>query len=172
MSKNLVQKKSNIRNAGNGLFANKIFRKGDNVAEYFGVPVTKDHIYKLYNNDKNHYMKEIHPFIRDIDDTRVIVGGMDKNINKCGVLVNDFAKLTSTKPSDIKKYIRDSTKNENVAIALGGEFPVYRALKRIKKGKEFYAHYGWAYWLLSMGIPPNEISDLNKKMGGFSKLYK
>ena len=88
---NLVKKKSNIRNAGNGLFANKIFRKGDNVAEYFGVPVTKDHIYKLYMNDPKHYMKEVHPFVRDIDDNRVIVGGMEKDLFKCGVLVNDFA---------------------------------------------------------------------------------
>lgn len=169
---NLVKKKSNIRNAGNGLFANKIFRKGDNVAEYFGVPVTKDHIYKLYMNDPKHYMKEVHPFVRDIDDNRVIVGGMEKDLFKCGVLVNDFAKLTSTKPTDIRKYIKDSTKNENVAIALGGEFPMYRALKRIKKGREFYAHYGVGYWLLSMGMPPDEISEMNKKMGGFNKLYK
>ena len=168
----LVQKKSNIRNAGNGLFANKIFRKGENVAEYFGVPVTKDHIYKLYNNDVKHYMKQVHPFVRDIDDTRVIVGGMDKDIYKCGVLVNDGAKLTSTKPSDIRAYIRDSTKMENVAIALGGEFPVYRAIKRVKSGREFYAHYGVGYWLLSMGVPPDEISEMNKKMGGFNKLYK
>jgi len=167
----LVKKKSKIRNAGDGLFANKIFRKGENVAEYFGVPVRKDHIYKLYNNDIKHYMKKIHPFLRDISNERVIVGGMDKDIYKCGVLVNDGAKLTSAKLTDIIKYIKDSTKMENVAIALGGEFPVYRALKRIKSGKEFYAHYGVGYWLLDQGIPPNEISEMDKKMGGFNKYY-
>lgn len=172
MSKNLIKKQSNIHKAGNGLFANKIFRKGDNVAEYFGMPVTKDQIYESYMKDKDNYMKKIHPFVRDINDDSVVVGTMEKDLYKCGVLVNDGAKLTSTKLSDMRKYIQDSTKKENVAIALGGEFPVYRAIKRIKKGREFYAHYGIGYWLLSMGIPPNEISDMNKKMGGFNKFYK
>ena len=167
----LVQKKSKIRNAGNGLFANKIFRKGENVAESFGVPVSKDHIYKLYNNDPKHYMTQVHPFVRDVTDNQVVVGGMDKDIYKCGVLVNDGAKLTSAKLTDIIQYIKASTKMENVAIALGGEFPVYRAIKRVKSGREFYAHYGVGYWLLSMGMAPNEISDLNKKMGGFNKYY-
>lgn len=172
MSKHLIKKKSKLRNAGNGLFANKTFRKGDNVADYFGVPITKDQVYKLYTNDKKHYMKEIHPFLRDVDDTRVVVGGEEEgDLYKGGVLVNDAAKLTSIKITDIQKYIRESTKAENVAIALGGEFPTYRAIKRVKKGQEFYAHYGWGYWALAMGVPAEEISEMDKKYN-FSQYYK
>ena len=174
MTKYLYKDKSKIRGAGNGLFAKKIFRKGEIVCEYHGLYVTKEQIYESYTKNKDNYMKKIHPYIRDISNDKVVIGMEEKDLFKSGVLVNDFKKLYSKKITDIMTYVRESMKNKNVDIVIDNKTnkPYYVATKRIKKGNEFYAHYGIGFWLLGTGMSPSELSKMDKDLGGFNKFYK
>ena len=172
MSKKLLKKKSHIKNGGNGLFAKKIFHKGDIVCEYFGMVVTKDQVFKTFTNNKENYMTKIHPYVRDYDDNTVIIGTEDKDLFKCGVLVNDSNKLSTNEEKDMKNYVKESMNKANVDIIIKDNKAYYKAIKRIKKGEELYAHYGIGYWLLSQGIEPQMIAIMNRDMGGFDKFYK
>lgn len=172
MSKKLLKKKSKILNAGNGLFAKKIFYKGDLVCEYFGMVVPKEQTFESYQLNKENYIKKIHPYVRDLNETNVIVGTEDKDLFKCGVLVNDTVKLKSTETKDMRDYVNESLKNSNVDIIIKDNKAYYRALKRIKKGEEILAHYGIGYWLLEMEVEPKMIAIMNRDMGGFEQFYK
>ena len=171
MSKKLIIKKSKIPGAGDGLFAKKIFHKNEIVSTYFGPILPKKHIYQSYMKNPELYLKKIHPYVRDINDNQVVVGTKEKDLMKCGVLVNDYAKLTSTKKEDIQEYVNKSMKNANVTIMNTENHPVYVTIKRVKKGEEFYAHYSVGYWLMEMGIKPEQIEELNKKHN-FEEFYK
>lgn len=171
MSKKIIKKKSKISNAGNGMFAKKIFHRGDIVCEYFGMIVSKDTIYESYMRDKENYITKIHPYVRDLDDKRVIIGKENKDIYKSGVLVNDGAMLKTDEIEDMKKYINESLSKANVEIVIKGDKALYLAKKRIKKGEECYAHYGLGYWLLGNGVDPKMIAIMDRDMGGFDRLY-
>jgi len=159
----LISKKSNIPDAGFGLFSKKYFKKGDLIVTYFGTVIPKEDMYEVFFNNKEKYIKEIHPFIRDISDDIIVFGQVDKDMNKCGVLVNDYTSLKSTDKKDIEEYVKLSLKNANVRVTYDNEYPEYVALRRIKKNEEIYVHYGVGYWLLSIGISPQDISKMNQE---------
>jgi len=171
MSKKLLIKKSNRPNAGDGLFAKKIFSKGDYVVTYFGLLVPRQIIVNEYNTNKDNYLTKLHPYLREIDNNNQLLGRVDKDVNKCGVMVNDYSKIESKSIEDIKRYVDSSTRNANVYIMDGNKYPIYKALNKIRKEKELYAHYGVSYWLLSMGLTSEEVLEINKNIGGFRKLY-
>ena len=171
MSKKLLIKKSKIPAAGDGLFAKKIFHKNEVVSTYFGPVLPKEHIYKSYVKDPDKYLKKIHPYVRDINETHVVIGTKDKDLMKCGVLINDFAKLSSINKEDIQEYVNKSMKNANVKIMNATNHPIYVTIKRVKKGEEFYAHYSIGYWLMEMGMKPEQIDELNTKYN-FESFYK
>ncbi len=159
----LISKKSKIDNAGIGLFSKKQFKKGDYVVTYSGDVLSNDEIYKFYCEDKENYIKNIHPFVRDFSNN-VIIGKINKDIDKCGVLVNDYAKLKSTNQKDIQEYVKLSLQYANVKekIPLRGMAPEYVAIKRIKKNEEIYVHYGIGWWLMQLGVSAQEVDKLNK----------
>jgi len=158
----LISKKSKI-DAGIGLFARKQFKKGDLVVTYFGDILSNDDIYNLYCKDKENYIKNIHPYVRDFSNNNVVIGKINKDINKCGVLVNDYAKLKSTNRKDIQEYVKLSLKYANVKEQIGKEYPEYVAIKRIKKNEEIYVHYGIGWWLMHFGISAQEVDKMNKE---------
>lgn len=163
--------KSKISNAGNGLFAKKIFYKGDIVCEYFGMLIGKEELYKSYNKDSDNYLKKIHPFTRNFDNTRIVIGTENKDLDKCGVLINDAKRLMTDKMTDMQKYVTESMRFANVDIVVKDGKMYYVALKRIKKNQEFYSHYGIGYWLLWNGIEPQMIAIMHRDMGGFDRFY-
>ena len=172
MSKKLFKKKSKIKNAGNGLFAKKIFYKGDLVCEYAGNIMTKEETFEQYQLDHNNYIKKIHPYIRDLSQTKVVVGKeYPNNLYKCGVLINDGAKLKTSNDKDMENYVKESLKKSNVDIIIKDGKAYYKAIKKIRKNDEILAHYGIAYWLLSNGVEAKMIAIMNRDMGGFDRFY-
>lgn len=167
----LESNKSRINDAGFGLFSKKYFKKGDFVVTYFGQFFSKNEIYDIYTQNKFNYIKNIHPFIRDVSNNSVIYGQKHENINKCGVLVNDYVQLKSTDRKDIQEYIKLSTKNANVIVNFDNEYPEYIAIKRIKKNEEIYVHYGLGWWFMHLGISAEEINKMNT-VYNFDKYYK
>lgn len=172
MSKKLLKKKSNIKNAGNGLFAKKIFYKGDIVCEYAGQVMSKEETFESYQLDHNNYTKKIHPYVRDLSDTKVVVGKeYPGNLYKSGVLVNDASILKTDEEKDMINYVKESLKKSNVDIFVKDNKAYYKAIKKIRKGDEILAHYGIAYWLLYNGVDAQMIAIMNRDIGGFEKFY-
>lgn len=155
MTDRLEVKKSIIPNAGNGLFSKKIIPKGTIVCEYSGSKMKKSDSFALYCKNPKDYLNHIHPFIRDLNDDEVIVG--NTNIPKSGVFVNDAFCLRNIGQKDIKHYNNISRKNANVTTVVLDDKLLYMSTKKIKKGEEIYTSYGAGYWLLQLGVPPQDI---------------
>lgn len=151
----LKQKQSNIPDAGAGLFAGTMFRKGDTVCEYAGTKMDKVETMDMYLDDQDTYLTDIHPYSRDLDESTVIIG--DRSMPRSGVFVNDGASLKFKTPTAIKQYISASKAKQNVHTNIIDGKIYYVASKRIKKGEEIYAHYGPYYWLLLNGIPAEQL---------------
>jgi SET domain-containing protein len=156
----LVYKKQNEK--GTSLFAKKNIKKGTPLLIYYGDINDKNEIYKEYINDKENYIKNIGPYIRDINDNKVVNGIKyldNENLKLCGVLVNDYCNIKNNDKNEMLKYI-ESKKNCNVEIIETNDFPIYYSIKKIKKDEEICAHYGIGYWLLHMGIDADKIKNI------------
>ena len=155
----LVYKKENEK--GMSLFAKKTIKKGTPIIIYYGDITEKKEIYKEYINNKDNYIKNIGPYIRDINDNEVVNGIKyleNENLNLCGVLVNDYCSIKNSDKIEMLKYI-ESKNNCNVEIIETNDFPIYYSRKKIKKDEEICAHYGIGYWLLNIGIDAEKIKD-------------
>jgi len=155
----LVYKKENEK--GISLFARKTIKKGTPLIIYYGNIIDKNEIYNKYINDRENYIKNIAPYIRDINDSKVVngIGYLhNDNLNLCGVLVNDYCCISKNDKIEMLKYIQ-SKNNCNVEIIETNDFPIYYSKKKIKKDEEICAHYGIGYWLLQLGIDADKIKD-------------
>jgi len=164
----LLIKDSIIEGAEKGLFAKKMFHKGDIVCEYAGEIKDKMEMVDFYQRDQESYTK-LHRFIRDFDEDYVIIGDPKLaaiDLMKSGVFVNDGACLDLTIKYDpnvhkelISNYITQSKQKQNVEAVVQDGKLYYIAIKRIKKGDEIYGHYGKHYWLLLSGIPVEQLYE-------------
>lgn len=155
----LIYKKENEK--GISLFAKKSIKKGVPIIIYYGEINYKNEIYKEYINDKENYIKNIGPYIRDINNNQVVNGVKyleNDNLNLCGVLVNDYSIIKNGDKIEMLIYI-ESKNNCNVEIIETKDFPIYYSTKKIKKDEEICAHYGIGYWLLHIGIDADKIKD-------------
>jgi len=160
--------KSNLDDANQGLFAKKMFHKGERVCEYAGYIKDKTEMVDLYQRNFEEYTKH-HIYVRDLDIDRVIIGShllAEEDMFKSGVYVNDGAclDLTITYNPNIHRdiiddYVNNSRLKQNVEAIVEDDKIYYVATKRIKKGEEFYAHYGKHYWLLLSGIPAEQLCE-------------
>jgi len=147
-----------IKNAGYGLFANKLIEKNTPIVIYYGDFLTKDETIYLYLQDKNNYIQNIAPYIRDSGMEDMVINGITSlkidNINLMGSLVNDIANIDI----DINQYL--STRDKcNVTIKETQSYPIYYSNRDINKNEELYAHYGIGYWLLDKGIDADKLSN-------------
>lgn len=162
----IMIRKSSLDGANQGLFAKKVFHKGDRVCEYAGYIKTKTEMADLYQRNFEDYTKH-HKYVRDLDDDHVVVGShllAENDMFKSGVYVNDGACLDlnitynpSIHKEILAEYVKNSRAKQNVEAVVEDGKIYYVALKRIKKGEEFYAHYGKHYWLLLSGISAEQL---------------
>lgn len=122
-SKQLEVKTSILPNAGMGLFAKMVFKKGDTIIEYVGEMTTWE---KVKDDAENNY-------IFHIDDEHVIDAKND--LKSFGRYVNDAAGLTRVK--GVKNNAMYEEKGYQVFII---------ADKDILPGEEILVAYGKEYW--------------------------
>lgn len=160
--KQVKVKPSKINNAGKGVYAESLYRKGDRVCEYAGNIMDKKLTMDMYLMDRSRYLQEIHPYARDLDEKRVIIG--DRSLEQCGfkagVYVNDAGCLNKVDSNSIASY-KSTEQKCNVKSVRYDDRLYYVATKRIKRGEELYAHYGVHYWLLLNNVPAEQLKLIN-----------
>jgi len=154
----IVISESTIAGAGRGLFAKKNISRGEIVCEYWGKSLSKDFTTSRYLDDPSNYLLHTHPYLRDLDESVVIMGEYDDNLKHSGVLVNDGAKLDDI--NDISNYLERSKSMANVSAVKMKDKLFYIASKRITKGNEIFASYGPGYWLLASGVSPERLPQI------------
>lgn len=160
----IYKKKSNIKYGGDGIFAKQYIEKNTPVIIYFGELIEKNTIADMYIENKENYIKNIAPYIRDTEFKDFVIDGSicknieNLNLNLCGYLVNDYEKIEKINQYSINKY-NNSKKYCNLEIKETKDFPIYYSTKDIKKNQELFAHYGIGYWLLQNNC---NISNLKK----------
>ena len=121
--KNLEVKKSHIVDAGQGLYATKLFKKGEKITDYRGVVKTSEE----YNKKKSGY--GIHLNKGSILDASSTQSGLGRYANNC-------------RPSNKECKGNNATlvvNNKNKTASL-------KATKSIRMGEEIYVPYGSGYW--------------------------
>ena len=153
-------------NLAKGLFAKQDIKKGTKIVIYFGDVLDEEELLEKYNENKDimKYIRRGYDFIVDGS-----MGYKTKNINLTGVYVNDIMKLKSKSMKDIKHYYK-SRLICNVKILNTNDFPIYVAMRDIKKGQELFTHYGIGYWLIELGVNPKFIESKYKKI--IQRFYK
>lgn len=140
-----------------GVFATRNIKKGENICIYFGDILDENQLYEKYKNNP-HIMK----YIRKGNGFLVDASIVDKldNIYLMGGYVNDISKPKSNSKEDLNYY--NKTKFIcNIEVVETNDFPLYRARKDIKKGSELFVHYGIHYWLLDMGVKPENLINFS-----------
>ena len=141
-------KTSTIPNGGLGIFAKKIYKKGDWITDYPGKYVNSNQYEKLMNKgDFNTYYYSI--FNQFNNKTLIGDSQFKSDISQCGHLINDINNITYNEIFDndkIKEYIY-SKKNTNVEFVIDGDKIQLFARKNISKNEELFAHYGVMYWM-------------------------
>jgi len=143
-----------------GMFAIRDIKKGEPITIYFGDVLDESELIEKYNIDKSimKYVRKGYDFIVDGS-----CAYQTNNLNLLGVYVNDISKPKSKSIKDLQYYNKTSLIC-NVVVQETSDFPVYVARKDIKKGSELFVHYGTGYWLLEMGVPPNQLCDYEDKI--------
>ena len=139
-----------------GVFATRDIKKGENVCVYFGDILDEDKLYEKYKNNPYimKYIRKGNGFLVDAS----IVNKID-NIKLLGGYVNDISKPKSKSKKDLEYY--NKTKFIcNIEVVDTDDFPIYRARKDINKGSELFVHYGEKYWLLDMGVKPEDLINM------------
>lgn len=156
----LYQKQSDISGAGNGLFAGQDIPKDTRICEYAGEILDKDEICDIYMVDPESYCAAIHPYVRDLDRDRVVVGIPNIDMRRSGVLVNDAAKLCPPFSEDrVRDYREQSGAGANVYPVVENGRIYYHASRDISKDEELYSSYGAGYWLLAHGIAASALGN-------------
>jgi len=147
-------------NLSKGMFAIRDIKKGEPITIYFGDVLDKEELIEKYNTDKSimKYTRKGYDFIVDGS-----CAYQTNNLNLFGVYVNDILKPKSKSINDLIHYNKSSSIC-NVEVKDTSDFPVYIAKKDIKKGSELFVHYGVSYWLLDMGVPPNQLKKYENKI--------
>ena len=117
-------KKSNIRNAGIGAFANIDIKKGRCLGEYKGSYVSKQQFERMRNTD---YIFQVNK-----------QGKLHHYIN--GRRGNWITRINGAKTALQARKI-------NVECYQYGQKIYYKAKKNIKKDDEFIVYYGDEYWI-------------------------
>jgi len=162
---------------GQTLQATQRIVRGTPVVLYHGKMITSKENVETYLENPSEYIEKKAKYIRghssnndiSIDASQVVENfnrGEGKiNLNLMGVLVNDVAKPNSLKIEDLRKYQLSTDKcNLEVSRFETSDYPLYVAKRRIKKGEILTVHYGLGYWLLQMGVKPEEISEMISKV--------
>lgn len=169
----LVIKNSKKPNAGQGMFTKKYIARGTYVTIYHGDKLPKKEVFDMYMKQPEEYYR-LSPYMRGTPNDFVIMGDKTQtNPNLMGVYVNDYGCINCKKEEltiDILKVYAMTKSKCNVEVVDTNDYPVYRVVKRIKKGEELYAHYGIGYWLAHIGCSPEEIDSLNEEYG-FENMY-
>lgn len=158
----VIVKKSNIENAGDGVFINpkksKIYKKDDVICFYGGLIYNDNKVDKeiermIYQNHGSAYMLSL-----TTNETAVGYGPIDRYPELCkGLYVGQMmcdnnpaiGKLLSTpekytEKTFMQEYKKNVRKHSNVII--NDDFQVI-ATKQISPGDELYFSYGYSYWL-------------------------
>lgn len=157
-----------IPDLGKTLIANCDFPKGSAVVIYFGKIITTEENFLKYMSNPKEYIEKFASYIRATPDqsknidASELIENPSSNPNLMGVLVNDIAKPKSTDLSDLKEYLTTEDQCNLIVSDFTRDYPVYFANRDIKKGEYLTIHYGLGYWLLQMGIEPQDISKLLK----------
>ena len=133
----VLLKKSNILNAGNGLFANIHFNKGELITKYDGTIFDKKDY--VENSDYSLY----------IDDKVILGDKLYKTSEKAAQFINDIGIIKNEE--DIESYIKTIYETNSYLVYTGDEF-IAISIKKIKPGEELYVHYGITYWLIKNKI--------------------
>lgn len=139
--------KSSIFGAGNGIFANRPFAKGERVCFYDGILCNKnevsdeDFVYAMARGDQVlvGYKDPVHPLgVAQLanDAGRIFLDGVRD--------VDSLQKRCLQLCKSIKFYAASSYKN-NIGPQ-GGETNDFIALRNIQKGEELFFGYGLSYW--------------------------
>lgn len=178
--KHVEVKKSQIKDAGLGLYSKKVIQRNQPVVVYYGTKLSTNDVYDKYVNNPDEY-KEMNKVSRGTPNGYSIIGTYTNVPNLQGVYVNDIASLKmyfddydKNNHDYNKNMLRDYAKTVtkcNLKTIDTTDYPVYYATRGIKKGEELYAHYGIGYWLMANGFPPEEISHMNN-LYNFESMYK
>jgi len=145
-------RKSNIKGAGNGVFALADIKKGDVVC-YYKVFVTKSHIEKL--RDASFAWEKNGKFAigdyRKAEEYSTNVGQFINDASSLRLTDADFSELEGVPYIDSEWY-RSKLEGYYLASVAGSNVQmddafIIHACKDIKKGDELYLHYGYKYWL-------------------------
>lgn len=164
---------SKIPGAGEGLFAKRQIRRSQPVVIYYGEVMTRQNIFNIYNNNPREYY-ELTNVLRGTSNGSVIKGEKYDLSALHGIYVNDIKSIDCDKQDINEAILRNyasSAKLCNLHVVECTDFPVYYSSKTIKKGEELYVHYGIGYWLMHIGMLPEEISACNQKYN-FESFYK
>jgi len=153
---------------GRTLQATHQIAKGSPVVIYYGEKMTSEQNLKAYLSDPKKYLTELAPYIRghpnnpeqSIDASKIVEDVKKHLPNVCGVIVNDVSKPKSLRLSDLLVY-RGTEKECNLEPSPypTRDYPLYIAKRKIKKGEILTVHYGLGYWLLQMGVPPQNLAS-------------
>jgi len=141
----VILRKSNIINAGNGLFTNTQFVKGEKISSYGGT---------IYN--KIDYLKDS-DYSLNIEDKVILGDKIYKSSDKAAQFINDAGIVKDE--SDIESYIKTIYNTNSYLVDTGDEF-IAISIKDIKPNEELYVHYGINYWLAKnkIKIDPYKLS--------------
>lgn len=167
--KNLVYiSESKIFDGGKGIFAKSDIKKNKPLIIYFGNLIHSNETLESYELDKENYIKNIAPYLRDsvfknyVIDPSILIEEPDIDIILKGYIVNDYCNIPSITNINIQKYI-DSKDKCNVTIMETKDYPIYYSNRDIKKDEELYTHYGLGYWLIQNNLDVTEINSILKK---------
>lgn len=151
---------------GQNLQATKDLPKGTAVVIYYGQVITTEQNLEKYLADPTDYILNYASYIRsttDLDkniDASALIKNPSSNLNLMGVLVNDSSKPKSIEMSDLKAYLATEEQCNLIVSDFTKDYPVYFANQDIQAGQMLTIHYGLGYWLLQMGIVPENIASI------------
>lgn len=127
-------RKSNIRNAGKGVFATRNIKRHTTLGKYTGLYMKKKTVDRIYGND-------VAPYVLSVTCT---------DASNCGTLKRRHVAHTMCIDASVggnwTSYINDGPHSglaENVYFDDDGTIIT---LVDIKKGEELYISYGTEYW--------------------------
>lgn len=136
-NKSVEIKKSKIPGANQGLFSQKLIKKGDFICFYTGVFVSKDSVENGYYTSDYLYQHTGAKYIIDAQDP-----------NSCyGRYANDSLSLRKN--------------NAEFDMENGKDYAYLRATKNIKKGEEIFVAYGYEFWKDVNTISQEDIDFVN-----------
>jgi SET domain-containing protein len=154
-----IQKQSNIKNTGLGLFAKNAIKKGSWIAEFKGKLYPPEATIK--NQRSNIYFNDEYILSCDENDLASFANDCINFVTKRRKLVEEMNKK---KPF----YEKHEGTVVNASIHLCEKNSMHKAYlvatQDIKKDEEIYVHYGFIYWFnqeMEKGFLPEKCVDEN-----------